>query len=178
MNEALTLYKEEFVCEYLELIEMDIEANYDSCQIIDSEPIATFPVIRLSYQNFTEVAPWFVEEYYNDLIGDWMILSEHGAQHLLKFNSHKIFPLLTDGWNTFARFYHLPGNVCIIFSYHGSKCFGVKSIERITSCDEILPFHSRDIHGPNVALFEIQMTPENIKKKTLDHQALGSSSSS
>jgi hypothetical protein len=32
---------------------------------------------------------------------------------------------------------------------------------------EILPFHSRDIHGPNVALFEIQMTPENIKKKTL-----------
>ncbi|KAK2422431.1 hypothetical protein QL285_032965 [Trifolium repens] len=146
---------------------MDIEANYDSCQIIDSEPIATFPVIRLSYQNFTEVAPWFVEEYYNDLIGDWMILSEHGAQHLLKFNSHKIFPLLTDGWNTFARFSHLPRNVCIIFSYHGSKCFGVKSIERITSCDEILPFHSRDIHGPNVALFEIQMTPENIKKKTL-----------
>jgi hypothetical protein len=50
MNEAPALYKEEFVCEYLELIEMDIEANYDSCQIIDSEPIATFPVIRLSYQ--------------------------------------------------------------------------------------------------------------------------------
>jgi hypothetical protein len=118
-------------------------------------------------QNFTEVDPSFVGEFYNDLIGDWKILQDHGAMHLLKFNCHKTYPLLVDGWKSFERFYRLPENVEIVFSYHGSKCFGVKSIKRITACSEILPFHSRDVHDPDTTLFQIPMTTENINQKKL-----------
>jgi hypothetical protein len=118
-------------------------------------------------QNFTEVDPSFVGEFYNDLIGDWKILQDHGAMHLLKFNCHKMYPLLVDGWKSFERFYRLPENVEIIFSYHGSKYFGVKSIKRITTCLEIPPFHSRDFHGPDTTVFQISMTTENLKQENL-----------
>jgi hypothetical protein len=81
-------------------------------------------------QKFAEVDPKFIEEFYNELPANWKILNENGLTHLLTFNCHKRFPLLSEGSSLFADFYHPPGNVEIIFSYHGSGFFGVKRIKR------------------------------------------------
>jgi hypothetical protein len=75
--------------------------------------------------------------------------------------------LLSEGWSLFADFYYPPGNLEIIFSYHGSGFFGVKSIKRITLCHEIPPFHSRNMFGPDTALFEVLMARGITNKKKI-----------
>jgi hypothetical protein len=118
-------------------------------------------------QKFTEVEQDFVKEFFDELPENWKIINENGLTHLLTFNCHKTFPLLSEGWDSFADFYHPPGNVEIIFSYHGSGFFGVKSIKRITACCEIPPFHSRNMFDPDAALFEIQLGGGNVNKKKI-----------
>jgi hypothetical protein len=77
-------------------------------------------------QKFTEVEQDFVKEFFDELPENWKIINENGLTHLLTFNCHKTFPLLSEGWSLFADFYHPPGNVEIIFSYHGSGFFWSK----------------------------------------------------
>jgi hypothetical protein len=118
-------------------------------------------------QQFAEVDPKFIEEFYDELPADWKIINENGLTHLLTFNRHKTFPSLSEGWSLFADFYHPPGNVEIIFSYHGSGFFGVKSIMRITGCYEIPPFHSRNMFDPDTAMFEIRLATGLANRKKL-----------
>ena len=102
------------------------------------EPKSEIPIHRHQKTSETVVVlrGRIIEEFYDELPADWKIINENGLTHLLTFNHHKTFPSLSEGWSLFADFYHPPGNVEIIFSYHGSGFFGVKSIMRITGCYE------------------------------------------
>jgi hypothetical protein len=57
-------------------------------------------------QKFAEIEQEFVKEFFDELPENWKIVNENGLTHLLTFNCHKTFPLLSEGWNSFADITH------------------------------------------------------------------------
>jgi hypothetical protein len=85
------------------------------------------------------------------------VVSEDGVVDMLECILQPDFPLISNGWDLFKTYYHLPNSVEVALSYHGDRCFSIKSIKRIDYCTELLPFHSRCCNSMDTDTFEVVM---------------------
>jgi hypothetical protein len=102
-----------------------------------------------------------------ELHDDWKVISENGVVHVLKCTFQPDYPLITDGWDLFKTFYHLPNSVEVVLCYHGDRCFSIKSIKRIDYYAELLPFHSRCCNIKETEHFEVVMGAGDVLGMTL-----------
>jgi hypothetical protein len=92
-----------------------------------------------------------------ELHDDWKVISEDGVVHVLKCIFQAEYPLITDGWDLFKSYYHLPNSVEVVLCYHGNRYFSIKSIKRIDDFSELLPFHSRCCDPKQTDNFQVVM---------------------
>ncbi|WJX95253.1 DNA helicase [Trifolium repens] len=131
------------------------------------DPKTLFPVIRLSFQNYGEVDPSFHQEFLNQLGKEWYILSSNGVYHKCIFNCNPKFPLITEGWEELKKCEGFGDNVNVDLAYYGGNLFSVVYVKVITSCVDIMPFHSRSLKPKQTFVFDIPLSHEMTKKKRI-----------
>ncbi|KAK2438251.1 DNA helicase [Trifolium repens] len=131
------------------------------------DPKTLFPVIRLWFQNYAEVHPGFAEEFIDELKEEWYILSSKGEYHKCMFNSNTKFPLITEGWDELKKCEGFGDNVHLDLAYYGGNLFSVVYVKHLTSCANIVPFHSRSLMPKQTFVFYVSLTGEMTKKKRL-----------
>ena len=73
----------------------------------------------------------------------WKLIDDQGKCHRVQFNGDYCHPLFTNGWDQLRKDFSIVGHTQMIISYHGNNTFKVLVGEKITSSDQIPPFHSR-----------------------------------
>jgi hypothetical protein len=87
-------------------------------------------LIRLSFNNY-------------QFAKTWKLIDDQGKCHRVKFNGDYCHPLFTNGWHHLRKEFSIVGNAQMMISYHGNNIFKVVVGPKITSSEQISPFHSR-----------------------------------
>ncbi|XP_045806228.1 uncharacterized protein LOC123899199 [Trifolium pratense] len=136
-------------------------------EMLQSKPITTCRVVRLSNLGYGEIDPNFIVEYYNKLDNMWFVFNSESGWTVLKYNKSYDNPIIFNGWKELLELHGLPNNIELELDYYGGNCFGIKSFKEPIVETDILPFHSRSIIPHETVFFDIPLTTESVKNKNL-----------